>query len=92
MLPAMNQHRPLLADASPDAVCALNSLGPNTTEPNPPMLEVLGPAFITTMMNPHSIVVAQQNDVPLLSHNGVQPIDLLPHLHDHFRNGFLRSF
>ena len=87
----MNQYRPLFGDTGSNAVCALNVLGPNASEPNPPALKIVSPVFITPVMNRHSIFVAQQDDVPLLSHNRVKAINLLPRLRDHVRNRFLRS-
>src|SRR5215470_2502012 len=58
VLPAMNQHRPLFSDASPNAVCAFNLFGPNAPEPNPPMFEVFGPTLITAVMDRHAVFVA----------------------------------
>src|SRR5215813_13510795 len=91
VLPAMDQHRPLFGDAGPDAVCALNLLGPNAPEPNSPMFEVVGPALITSVMDRHSVFVAQQDDVSLLPDNCIEAINLFSRLRDDIRNRLLRS-
>src|SRR5262250_4010638 len=91
MLSTMDQHRPLFGDASPDAVCALNFFRPNAPEPNSPMFEIVGPRLIASVMDRHSIFVAQQDDVLLLPDNRIKPINLFSRLRDHIRNRLLRS-
>jgi hypothetical protein len=71
VLPAMNQHRPLFGDASPDAVGAFDLLGPHAAEPDAPVLEIVGAAFIAAVMNRHAIFVAQQHYVSQLAHNRI---------------------
>src|SRR5262249_1044019 len=87
----MNQHGPFFSNTGSNAVCALNLLGPNASEPNPPAFKILCPVFIAPVMNRHSILVTQQVNVPSLPPNRMKPIHPLPPLRDHVRNRFLRS-
>jgi hypothetical protein len=50
------------------------------------MFEVVGPALIAPVMNRHTILVAQKDDVSLLPHNRIEAVNLFPCLHDHIRN------
>ncbi len=91
MLSAMDEYRSLFRDASPDAICPLDLLRPDAAEPDPPTFELFGPRFVTTMMDSNSTVVAQKNDIPLLPDDGIQPIDLLPSIHDYVSQRFRRD-
>src|SRR5262245_51878763 len=91
VLPAMDQHWPLFGDASPDAVCALNSFRPNASEPNSPMFEIVRPRLIASVMDRYSILVAQQDDVLLLPDNRIKAINFFSRLLDNIPNRFLRS-
>jgi len=91
MLSAMNEDRSFFGDASPDAVCAFNLFGPYAAKPDAPLLEVVGPAFIASMMDCHAVTVAQQNDIPLLPDDRVETVDFLSRLHDDIRDGLFRG-
>ena len=92
VLATMNQNRPLLRDARPDAIGAFDLLGPDAAEPDAPMLEIVGSGFIAAMVNRDSCVVAQENDVALLADDGVETINLFPRVNDDVSDGFLRGF
>jgi hypothetical protein len=84
MLATMHQNWSLVGNARTNTVCPLHSLGPNSAEPDAPAFKLVGSGFIATMMNCNSIAVAKQNDVCLLSHDGIQPIYLILGLDENF--------
>src|ERR1700684_944034 len=76
MLFAMDQNRPLFSDARADPICTLDLLGEDTSEPNPPSLELLVPGFVAAVVNRNAFAVAQQNDIAFLANDRKQTIDL----------------
>jgi hypothetical protein len=82
MLAAVDENGPLFGDTGPNAVCSFDLLGPDTAQPNAPLLEFIGPCWIAAMVNSDSIPVAQENDISLLPHDRVETIDFFPGVQD----------
>jgi hypothetical protein len=80
VLPAMDENWTLFNDRSSDSVGPLDLLGPNSSQPDAPMFELLRFRLVATMLNGDSFAIAQQNDVIFLPHNGIKAVDLFPRL------------
>ena len=84
----MDQHRALLGDASAYAICAFDVLGPDTAEPDAPVLKIVGPGFVAAVLNGNALCVTQQHNIALLPDDGIETIDFLPGVNDNVLDGF----
>ncbi len=72
MLSAVDENWTLFSDRSSDSVGSLNMLGPNSTQPDAPMFELVRFCLVTAMLNGDSFSIAQQDDVIFLPDNGIK--------------------
>lgn len=82
VLTAVDEQGTLFGNAGANAVSAFDLLGPDAAEPDAPTLEIVGVGFVAAMVNRHSGVIAQENDVSLLPNDGVETIDFFSCLRD----------
>lgn len=76
MLIEMDQNRALFGNARADPICTLGLLRPDTSDPEPPFLKLVGSGHVGAVMNRHTFGVTQQNDVPFLPYDRKQTINL----------------
>jgi hypothetical protein len=76
MLGTMHENRPSIRDAGADTVCAFDSLRPDAAQPYTPLLELVVPALLATMVDGDSLAVAQENYIRLRANNGIEAVYL----------------
>ena len=91
MLPAVDENWTLFNDRSSDSVGPLDMLGPNSAQPDAPMLELLRLCLVAAMLNGDSFAIAQQNDVIFLPDNGIKAVDLFPRVEKHVTHRLLEE-
>src|SRR5258706_12219786 len=80
MLSAVDENWTLFSNRSSDSVGSLDMLGPNSTQPDAPMFELVRFCLVTAMLNGDSFSIAQQDDVIFLPDNGIKAVDLFPRM------------
>ena len=91
MLVTMYENRPLFSDARADPICTFDSFRPNSSDPDPPVLELFGLRFITAVMNSYSIGIAQQNNISLLADDRIKTIDFFLGIRNRFAERFAKN-
>src|SRR5262245_16568543 len=69
MLASVDRDRPLFDDASADAVCAFQLLGPNPTEPGSPVFELACLCIFTAMRDYDARAITEQDGVAGLTNH-----------------------
>ena len=59
MLVTMHENGPLLSDARADTICAFDLFGPHCSNPDAPILELIGQCFITAVVNSAKVYFIQ---------------------------------
>jgi hypothetical protein len=91
VLSTVDENWTLFNDRCSDSVGPLDFLGPNSTQPDAPMFELLRFRLVTAMLNGDSFTIAQQNDVFFLPDNGIKAVDLFPRVEKDVTHGFLEE-